>query len=112
MFFATIEDFYDKISVQKALSVEAVKKYAEQMKNGDADARQCIIDNYLHFVASFAMRHATGGKITLGLIYCCIEKLEKAVDSFDFEKSETNHDFVNYLSPYLRQAITNYIANS
>lgn len=108
MLFITVEDFYQKAAACVRLSREEEKVLAEQMKAGDADARQKIIDSYTSMVASVC-KHQKSQDQSLELVYRCMAALEKAVDHFDFlQDSET---FTHHLSWVLRQTTARYIAD-
>ena len=106
MLYIHIEDFYEKVSSLSTMTRDEEIACAKQMKNGDANARQQLIESYLPVVAGH-IKHQKPQLQTLGLVLYCVQALEKAVDSFDFlQESET---FSHRLSWHLRQAITKYI---
>lgn len=101
--FISVDDFFQKVRDVIRLSRNDEKKYALKMKEGDAEARQAIVNSYLPMVASHIHRSPKELQI-LETIYSCILSLEKGVDSFNFlQDSET---FTHHLSWRLRQCIT------
>ena len=103
MLFISVDDFFQKARDVICLSRNDEKKYALKMKEGDAEARQAIVNNYLPMVASY-IRRSPKELQTLETIYSCIRSLEKGVDGFNFlQDSET---FTHHLSWRLRQCIT------
>lgn len=107
MIFVDVEDFYQKVSSFSPMSRQEEIACATRMKNGDAEARQELIQSYLPMVAGHIKRTKASMQ-TLGLVLYCVQALEKAVDSFDFLHSR--EPFSNRLHWYLRQAVTRYIA--
>lgn len=103
MLFVTVDDFFQKVHSTTRLSRNDEKNYALKMKEGDAEARQAIVNSYLPMVASY-IRRSPKELQTLETIYSCVRSLEKGVDSFNFlQDSET---FTHHLSWRLRQCIT------
>ena len=103
MLFITVDDFFQKIHGTTRLSRNDEKYYALKMKEGDAEARQAIVNSYLPMVASY-IRRSPKELQTLETIYSCVRSLEKGVDGFNFlQDSET---FTHHLSWRLRQCIT------
>ncbi len=108
MLFISVDDFFQKAHAVKRLSRVDEKSCALKMKDGDADARQEIINSYLPMVSSHIKRSPKKLQ-TLETIYACVRTLEKSVDKFDFQQdSET---FTHHLSWRLRQCIVSSIAN-
>ena len=105
MIFYSIEDFYEKAGKCGRMTRQEEITCAEKMKNGDAAARERMIESYIPMVADHIKR---GNKPqTLGLVLYCVHALERAVDSFDFfQESET---FTHRLSWWLRQTTVEYI---
>ena len=106
MLYLSSQDFFDKASECICLSCEEELICAELMKNGDAEARQRIINSYITFVASFVRRHS-GKNPSLQFIYRCLQALEKQVDSFDFLYERDQ--FIHTLSLVLRKEVTGKI---
>ena len=103
MLFVSVDDFFQKVRSTTRLSRANEKYLAMKMNEGDAEARQAILNSYLPMVASY-IRRSPKELQTLETIYCCIHSLEKGVDSFNFlQDSET---FTHHLSWRLRQCIT------
>lgn len=103
MLFVTVDDFFQKVQSTTRLSRNDEKNYALKMKEGDAEARQAIVNSYLPMVASY-IRRSPKELQTLETVYSCIRSLEKGVDGFNFlQDSET---FTHHLSWRLRQCIT------
>lgn len=109
MIFISVEDFFEQVGACTALTRQEEMDCARRMENGDASARERLIQSYLPVVAS-RIKHCPPHLQTLGLVIYCQQALEKAVDSFNFlQDSET---FTHRLSWGLRQAVTRYIAES
>ena len=109
MIYISVEDFYEKVSAFSRMSRQEELECARQMKNGDLQARERMIQSYLPMAAAHIKRVAADRQ-SLGMILYCQQALEKAVDSFDFfQEGET---FSHRLSWYLRQAVTRYVADS
>lgn len=103
MLYISADDFFQKVRNITRLSRADEKDFALKMREGDAQARQAIVNSYLPMVASY-VRRSPKELQTLETIYSCIQSLEKGVDSFNFlQDSET---FVHHLSWRLRQCIT------
>ncbi len=106
MLFLSVEDFFQKVHAVEKLSREDEKACAKRMREGDADARQAIINAYLPWVASYIKRSPENIR-TLKNIYYGIQTLEQAVDAFDFlQESET---FSHRLSLQLKKAMVQCI---
>lgn len=103
MLFITVDDFFQKVHSTTRLSRNDEKNYALKMKEGDAEARQVIVNSYLPMVASY-IRRSPKELQTLETIYSCVRSLEKGVDSFNF--LQDNETFTHHLSWRLRQCIT------
>jgi DNA-directed RNA polymerase sigma subunit (sigma70/sigma32) len=107
--YISIEDFYEQVKTCKRISREEEIEIANSWKSGNEEARTRLIEGYLFAVAGH-IRKMPEQFQTLGLVYYCMQALEKAVDSFNFlQESET---FLHRLSWYLRQASTRYIADN
>lgn len=103
MLFVTVDDFFQKVQSTTRLSRNDEKNYALKMKEGDAEARQAIVNSYLPMMASY-IRRSPKELQTLETIYSCVRSLEKGIDGFNFlQDSET---FSHHLSWRLRQCIT------
>lgn len=109
MLYTSSQDFFDKASECLRLSRDEEKQCAVSMKNGSAEARQRIIDNYIPFVAACVKKYM-GKKASLQFIYGCLQRLEIMVDKFDFLQG--SEAFTHSLSLALRQEITKYIAGA
>ena len=107
--YISIEDFYEQAKICKRISREEEIEVAKLWKSGNEEARTRLIEGYLFAVAGH-IRKMPEQFQTLGLVYYCMQALEKAVDSFNFlQESET---FLHRLSWHLRQASTRYIADN
>ena len=106
MLFISIDDFYEKVGLCKALTRQEEIECAKQMKNGNAAAREKLIQSYMPMVAGY-IRHAKPHMQNLGLVLYCQQALEKAVDSFNF--LQDSEPFSHRLSWYLRQAFAKYM---
>ena len=108
MVYISFEDFLDKSRSCRRLSREEEKELGALLRTADASARARLIEGYIPFVVGHIKR-CPHDLQTLGLVYTCMQALERAVDSFDFlQDSET---FAHRLSWWLRQATTRYIAD-
>ena len=104
--YISANDFLEKAAKAPRITREEEKECALLMQQGDKAARERIVQHYLHLTASF-VRRAPLEYRTLGLVYACLQALEKAVDSFDFlQEGET---FVHRLSWVLRQTTIHYM---
>ena len=106
MLYISVRDFLEKAADAPRITREEEKECARLMHEGDAASRERIIANYLPMTASY-VRRAPLEHRTLGLVYACLQALEKAVDSFNFlQEGET---FTHRLSWVLRQTTMHYI---
>lgn len=106
MIYISIEDFYKKAESCHVLSRQEEIECAQQMKNGDAAARERLIESYLPMVAAHVKR-TNPHMQKLGLVLYCQQALENAVDSFDF--LQDSEKFSHRLSWHLRQAVVRYV---
>jgi len=105
MVFVSVDDFFEKVGTCTVLTRQEEIECAKQMENGDAAARERLIQSYMPMLASY-IKQAKPDIRTFGLVLYCQQALEKAVDSFDFlQDSET---FTHRLSLHLRQAVVKY----
>lgn len=105
MVFISLEDFYAKAASCQSLTRQEERSYALQMAQGDAGARQRLIEGHLPMVAAH-IRRLSSHMQSLTLALYCVHALEQAVDSFNFlQDSET---FTHRLSWSLRQATAKY----
>ena len=81
---------------------------AEQMVNGDENAKQELVKANLRLVVSIAKRYVGKGMFFLDLIQEGNLGLMKAVDKFDYKKG---YKFSTYATWWIRQAITRAIAD-
>ena len=106
MVYISVDDFYEKVSSFSAMSRQEEIECARLMANGDILARERLIQSYLPMVAAHVKR-ASADIQSLGLILCCQQALERAVDTIDFlQESES---FSHRLSWCLRQAVIKYL---
>ncbi len=107
MFFISVNDFFEKTEGIILLDRDEEIDYARQMKEGSAIGREKLINGYLPCVCAH-MKRLSEDLRTLDLVYRCCQTLEKAVDAFDF--LQDSESFSHRLNWYLRQTVTEYIA--
>ncbi len=90
------------------LSPEEEKELAQRMEDGDAKAREKLVNANLRLVVSIAKRYVGRGMLLLDLIQEGNLGLIKAVEKFDFHKG---FKFSTYATWWIRQAITRAIAD-
>jgi DNA-directed RNA polymerase sigma subunit (sigma70/sigma32) len=109
MLYIHAQDFFEKVSAYKRLSRQEEIAAATAMKQGDAQARQRLMESYLPMVAGHIRRSKPRYR-TLTLVYTCLQALEKEVDSFNF--LQDREPFAHRLSWRLRRTILEYILTS
>ncbi len=90
------------------LTAEEELFYAKKMTEGDAAAKEKLINANLRLVVSIAKRYVGRGMAFLDLIQEGNLGLMKAVDKFDYTKG---FKFSTYATWWIRQAITRSIAD-
>ena len=106
MIYLSAQDFFEKASLCRELTRQEEIEYGHRMNNGDAAARDALIESYTPIVARH-IRHTKAHLQTLGLVLYCMQALEKAVDSFDF--TQDSEPFSHRLSWAIRQAVARYL---
>ena len=104
MLFVSVEDFYEHVERLPRLRIEEEEAL---WKQGDADAREKLVQGYLPFVAGM-IRRTSGQVQTLKTVYACIACTEKCVANFDHNRGR--REFVHQLGWRLRQCIIRCIA--
>ena len=90
------------------LSFEEELKLAEQVLEGDEDAKKKLSESNLRLVVSIAKKYVGRGMLFLDLIQEGNMGLIKAVEKFDYTKG---YKFSTYATWWIRQAITRAIAD-
>jgi len=105
MLFISMEDFEAKARALAPISRQEEIDCARRMQNGDAAARERLIEGYLPLLARYMRRMPVQ---SIGLVCYRLQALEKAVDSFNF--LQDSEPFTHRLNWALRQASTRYTA--
>ncbi len=103
-----VKMYLKEIGKVSLLSTEDELRLAEQMANGDEDAKRKLVESNLRLVVSIAKRYVGRGMFFLDLIQEGNLGLMKAVEKFDYTKG---YKFSTYATWWIRQAITRAIAD-
>ena len=107
MVVVSVADFLQKARCFSKPDRQTERALAVRMRQGDAAAREQLIQGYLPQVAA-TVRRAPHPLQTLEMVMRCRQTLQRAVDKFDFlQNSET---FTHRLSLLLRQTVIGYLA--
>ena len=107
MVVISVADFLQKARAFAKPDRQTERALAARMRQGDADARQQLLQGYLPQVAA-AVRRAPQHIQTLELVMRCRQTLARAADMFDF--SQDGETFTHRLSICLRQTVVGYLA--
>lgn len=97
-----LESYLDRIGTNKPLSIDEERKLATQLKKGDLDARDRLVEANLRFVVSVAMKYRGKGLSISDLISVGNLGLIKATEHFD---ESLGYKFISYGVWWIRQAI-------
>jgi RNA polymerase primary sigma factor len=100
--------FMNEISRHKLLTREEEVELAKEIENGDASARERMINSNLRLVVSIAKRYQGHQLALLDLIQEGILGLIRATEKFDWRR---DFKFSTYATWWIRQAIERGIAN-
>ena len=103
-----VKMYLKEIGKVNLLSAEEELTLAQQMSEGDEEAKKRLAEANLRLVVSIAKRYVGRGMLFLDLIQEGNLGLIKAVDKFDYTKG---YKFSTYATWWIRQAITRAIAD-
>ena len=109
MLFRTIDEFYLRAEEAERLTREEERRLYAFMLEGDREARDKLVDGYLHIVAAY-IRRLPPELAALNSVYSALAMLEGCVDEFNF--TSEGESFSHRLSLKLRGLTTTLIANS
>lgn len=104
----SVKMYLKEIGKVPLLSIEKEQDLALRMSNGDADAKEELIEANLRLVVSVAKKYMNRGLSLLDLIQEGNLGLMKAVDKFDYT---LGYKFSTYATWWIRQAISRAIAD-
>lgn len=104
----TIREYYREIGAIPLLTPEEERKLAISMTNGDASAKQKLIESNLRLVVNIAKHYLNQGLDMADLIEEGNIGLMKAVDRFDYRKG---YKLSTYATWWIRQNINRAIAD-
>jgi len=100
--------YLKEIGQIKLLKADEEIELATRMQRGDHEAKKRLVESNLRLVVSIAKRYVGRGMLFLDLIQEGNKGVIGAVEKFDYEKG---YKFSNYVTWWIRQAITRAIAN-
>ncbi|MBQ7379514.1 MAG: hypothetical protein IJW70_07560 [Clostridia bacterium] len=108
MLFISSEQFLVQANALKKLTRQQEKAAYVQMRAGNKDAKESLVESYLPVVAAMAKRVSTG-EPSMELVCRMVATLEREVEQFDF--SQESEPFTHRLSLVLKKVVAEYITD-